>query len=75
MSERDPRDAPAGNEPERAQRDQGLAIALLILGGLIFLVKLVGWAALRSVIMLWPIALIVIGWQMCRRADREERGR
>ena len=56
------------------QRDLNLGTALLILGGLLLFWKILGFAVVQFVLRLWPVVLIVIGWQMYRRVRSKNGG-
>ncbi|MEM7246620.1 MAG: hypothetical protein AAF533_14815 [Acidobacteriota bacterium] len=52
------------------QRDHYLGVALLIIGGLALGLKLVPWLV-KSLLGLWPLVLIYLGWRMFQRAQSD----
>lgn len=61
-----------GNGNGRPSWDYNVGLVLAVLGGLILLFK---FKIAQTVLSLWPAALIYLGWQMYRKADRPRRAR
>lgn len=55
-------------QSSRPSWDHDIGIVLAVLGGFILLVKL---KIHTLVLSLWPVALIVLGWKMYRRAGEQ----
>lgn len=52
--------------------EQAVGIALLVVGAIVLVIKVVPAITLHAVLKLWPLALVWIGWRMIRDDEAED---